>query len=254
MTVYILGINGSPRKYGNTFKLLSVTLKVAEKFNAKTEMIHLYDYKIKPCIGCLSDIQEACQYPCVLDDDIQEIYEKILEADGFIIATPVYWYSPSSQMKNFIDRITIFENMIFINGRCLLEGKVSGIIAVGNDSGTIQVISNLYATLNSMGVTIPPWAFAYYHGKGDVLNSRSAVLDAANIGRNVALMCNGIRPDEWYITDEFEGILNEIISQVRFEADENYKKQIPKRIKIISKLIGEVKTERLKTRIQSQQI
>lgn len=237
MRPYILGINGSPRKYGNTFKLLSIAIKVAEHYGAYTEVIHLYDYEIKPCIGCLSDIQEACQYPCVISDDMREIYDKILKANGLIIATPVYWYAPSSQMKNFIDRITIFENMIFISGKCLLEGKVAGIIAVGNDSGTIQVISNLYAVLNSMGITIPPWALAYYHEKGDVLDKKSTILDAANMGRNIVMMCTNTNPKEWYLCNEINEILEEIIEQVKFEAEENRRIQMKSRNKMISKLI-----------------
>lgn len=251
METYILGINGSPRKYGNTFKLLSIAMKVAEHFGAYTEIIHLYDYEIKPCIGCLSDIQEACQYPCVLNDDMREIYDKMLKANGFIIATPVYWYSPSSQMKIFIDRITVFENMIFINGKCLLEGKVAGVIAVGNDSGTIQVIANLYAILNSMGVIIPPWALAYYHEKGDVLNNNSAVLDAANVGRSIMMTCENMKPDKWYVCEEFNKILEDIVDQVRFEAEENYKLQMKNRSKVISRLVMKRKIKPLEQKIKN---
>ena len=238
MKIKILGINGSPRKYGNTFKLLSIAIKLAENFGANTEIIHLYDYNLKPCIGCLSDIQEACQYPCILNDDMKIIYDKILLANGIIIATPVYWYSTSTQMKIFIDRLTAFENMIITHGKCPLEGKVAGIIACGNDSGTIQVISNLYAILNSMGITIPPWALAYHHQKGDVLENKSAILDAANIGRNIVLTCKNENTEKWYLTIELEEQLKKIIDEVKLEAKRNYEKQWKTRQKIITKLLN----------------
>ena len=76
--VYILGINGSPRSYGNTYKLLRIALKTAEMEGALTKLINLYEYNIKPCIGCLSDYQEACRYPCVIEDDMRQLYDCLL--------------------------------------------------------------------------------------------------------------------------------------------------------------------------------
>ncbi|MCS7373785.1 MAG: flavodoxin family protein [archaeon GB-1845-036] len=247
MVIRILGFNGSPRKYGNTFKLLSIALKAAERFEAETEIIHLYDYMLKPCIGCLSDIQEACRYPCVLDDDMKFLYDKILMADGFIMATPVYWYSPSSQMKIFIDRLTIFENMATMGEQCPLEGKVAGIIACGNDSGTIQVIANLYSILNSMGINIPPWALAYYHEKGDVLARRSSILDAVNIGRNIVLTCKGEKPEKWYLDWKHIPFIYDLVNEVKIEVEENRIMQWKSRETVISKLIGNIEMEASKS-------
>ena len=237
MALRILGVNGSPRKYGNTFKLLSVALKFAEEEGAESEIVHLYDYDIRPCMGCLCDKQEACRYPCVIEDDMRTLYEKVLGSDGIIIATPIYWYSPPSIVKAFIDRLTAFENMIFIDGRSWLEGKVAGVIAVGNDSGSIQVVSLLYSILNSMGLHIPPWALAYYHSTGDALDSWSSVLDAANVGRAVYLACAGERPKEWYLASGIEGRLRTIIERVRREAEEQFKRQYSERAKIIYRLM-----------------
>ena len=198
--VKVLGINGSPRKYGETFKLLLLALKAAEDEGAKTESVNLYDLDIKPCIGCLSDEQLACRYPCIYEDDMRKLYDKILEADALIIATPIYWFSPSGVVKNFIDRLTVFENMIYITGRSWVEGKVAGFIAVGNDSGSIQVIANLMATLNAMGFIIPPWAMAYFNAKGDVLEDEGSVMDALNVGRIVAITAKIVKEvKEWYI-------------------------------------------------------
>ncbi|OYT53251.1 MAG: NADPH-dependent FMN reductase [Desulfurococcales archaeon ex4484_217_2] len=186
--VYILGLNGSPRTYGNTYKLLKIALEAAKELGATTEIINLYEYDIKDCIGCLSDEPLACRYPCVIDDDMRKIYDEILKADGVIFATPIYWYSPSGITKRVIDRLTALENMIFVSGRSWVEGKVAGVIAVGNDSGEIQLISLMYATLNSMGFIIPPFALSFFNVQGDVLNDDETLLEAANVGRSVTLM------------------------------------------------------------------
>lgn len=63
MQVKVLGINASARRYGGTAKLLHLALEAARREGAETELIHLYDYEIRPCLGCLSDFQEACRPP-----------------------------------------------------------------------------------------------------------------------------------------------------------------------------------------------
>ncbi len=237
MVVRILGINGSPRKYGNTFKMLYVALSAVRDLGGEVKLIHLYDYNIKPCIGCVSDNILACRYPCVIEDDMKKIYDMILECDGFIVATPVYWYSPSTLVKSMLDRLTAFENMIYIDGRSWLEGKVCGIIAVGNDSGTIQTISLMYSVLNSMGALIPPWALAYYHDKGNVLDDFNRIMDAYNVGRTIYLACSGEKVDKWYLYEEVKELVEKAVARARIEAERNYKSQFKERKKEIGKLL-----------------
>ena len=243
--IKILGINASPRKYGNTFKLLYIALRTAEKYGADIELVHLYDYDIKPCLGCLSDIQHACRYPCVIDDGARVVLDKILRADGLIIATPIYWYGPSGHLKNLIDRMTVFENMIFIDGYSWVEGKVAAFIATGSDSGDINTISYLSIVLNSMGFIIPPWALAYHAREGDVLENKNAVLDAANIGKIIVETTHLIRSKKrWYdpsLLDKDK--IKKIIEETRIRAQENKEDQYPLRIKQISKLISREKLE-----------
>ncbi len=234
----ILGFNGSPRKYGNTAKLLYLALKAAEEEGAETELFHLFDYRIEPCLGCLSDEQLACRYPCVIEDDMKQLYDEILEADGFIVATPIYWYAPSGVAKNFIDRLTAFENMIFIEGRSLLEGKVAGLIAVGNDVGAIQLLSTLGTTLNTMGMLLPPWSVAYYNEQGDVLENEQAVLDALNVGRALALAAKGECIASWYSV-KYKERLDDFKRDALSYAEEMKRRQFSERWKTISKLLEE---------------
>ncbi|RLE88629.1 MAG: flavodoxin family protein [Thermoprotei archaeon] len=238
--VYILGLNGSPRTYGNTYKLLKIALEAAKKLGATTEIINLYEYDIKDCIGCLSDEPLACRYPCVIDDDMRKIYDEILKADGVIFATPIYWYSPSSIIKRVIDRLTALENMIFVSGRSWVEGKVAGIIAVGNDSGEIQLISLMYATLNSMGFIIPPFALSFFNVQGDVLNDNETLLEAANVGRSVTLMAKLVSEfkDIWFDIGLKEWI-SKIKGEIRRVAEENKEKVFRERSRIITKLMRE---------------
>ncbi|MEM4432085.1 MAG: NAD(P)H-dependent oxidoreductase [Desulfurococcaceae archaeon] len=192
-------INGSPRKYGSSYKLLYVASRGVVDAGGEYVWIDLYDYRIKECFGCVSDDQSVCRYPCIIDDDdFNKLAKNILETHGFIISTPVYWYSVPGLLKNFIDRLTSFENMIFHKGRSLLEGKVSGFIAVGADSGCITTISHLMVVFNSMGVHIPPWALAYSYKGDDALEDEQAVRDSYNVGYIVARAASILANNEWY--------------------------------------------------------
>ncbi len=129
----ILGIVGSKRKSGNTASLVKRAINSAKRENIKTEIIYLGDYDIKGCYGC-----EHCQkaYKCIIKDDMQELYKKILEADAIIAGTPTYFYNVSSDMKAFIERLYCFEvfddedRSVWMSVNEALGGKLAVTISV----------------------------------------------------------------------------------------------------------------------------
>jgi multimeric flavodoxin WrbA len=97
----ILGICGSPRRGGNTLLLLKEALKGAEAAGAEVEEIFLRDKTISPCLeiyGCKKDGQ------CVIKDDFQAVAEKMIQADGLILASPIFFYTVRAHPKLLIDR------------------------------------------------------------------------------------------------------------------------------------------------------
>lgn len=97
----VLGIMGSPRIKGNTDLLLEEAFKGAESRGAEAEKIVADRLEIAPCreyYGCLKDGN------CVIRDDMDNIYPKLLEADVVIVASPMFFYSLSAQTKALIDR------------------------------------------------------------------------------------------------------------------------------------------------------
>ncbi len=214
-------VNGSPRRYGFTKKLLLAASRGAMDEGCISEVIDLYDYKIKPCIGCVSDGVKLCRFPCIVKDDFNRIGEKLVEASGIVVGTPIYWYGVSGVLKNLIDRMTSLENMIHHVGHSLVDGKVAGFIAVGNDTGAIQVIAYLMSVFNSMGYHIPAWALAYHHSLDDVLENDAAVLDAYNIGVNVCRASKMLKTEKhWYTADvDIEKIVDSIKEEVREKSE-----------------------------------
>ncbi len=97
----VLGIMGSPRIKGNTDLLLDEALKGARSQQAEAEKIIVDKLKIAPCreyYGCLRDGN------CVIRDDMDDIYPKLLGADALIVASPIFFYAVSAQLKALIDR------------------------------------------------------------------------------------------------------------------------------------------------------
>ncbi len=111
----ILGIVGSKRREGNTGLLVKKALEGAKKerdrlvekgrekqeIEVSTQLINLDDYIFAGCCGC-----EGCKetFRCVINDDMQEIYPLLLEADALILGSPTYFYNVTSDVKAMIDR------------------------------------------------------------------------------------------------------------------------------------------------------
>ncbi|ACL18383.1 multimeric flavodoxin WrbA [Desulfitobacterium sp. LBE] len=98
----ILGINGSHRKGKNTAALLKLVLEETERLGCSTELLELADLDIKLCIACNVCLKQSrCS---VAGDDMAMVEHKLLEADGILLGSPVYWSNVTALMKNFMDR------------------------------------------------------------------------------------------------------------------------------------------------------
>ncbi len=97
----ILAIYGSPRRKGNTAALLEQAVKGARSAGAQVEEITLRDLKISPCLeiyGCKKTGR------CVIQDDFQGIYDRLLTCDGLMLASPIFFYTVSAHTKILMDR------------------------------------------------------------------------------------------------------------------------------------------------------
>ncbi len=101
----IIALNGSPRIQGCTAKLVDVILEAAQEEGATVKSYYLNGLNIKGCQSCY-----ACKPDgrCVMQDDMQQLYDEIATADGIIFATPVYMWQMSAQLKMVVDRLYPF--------------------------------------------------------------------------------------------------------------------------------------------------
>ena len=98
----ILILSGSPRKGGNTDLLVEAFVKGASQKH-HVEVVSVRDYKVNPCMGC-NVCFKSKDNTCVQKDDMSMIYEKMAHTDMLVIASPVYFYGLSAQLKAIIDR------------------------------------------------------------------------------------------------------------------------------------------------------
>ncbi|MDR1404530.1 MAG: flavodoxin family protein [Candidatus Methanoplasma sp.] len=135
----VIALNGSPRLVGNTGNILNGIFDEMEKEGIETEQIQLYSENLTPCNDCRS-CEIRGDGRCILEDDsLNDIVDRMREADGLILASPCYYGTYSSQMKIFLERA----GMILETGDMGLRRKVGGAVVVNAHEGGSMVYSQL---------------------------------------------------------------------------------------------------------------
>ena len=128
----VLGIMGSPRIKGNADLLLNEALKGARSQQAEVDKLVVDKLKIGPCreyYTCLKDGN------CAIKDDMDEIYPRLLEVDGIIVASPIFFYNVSAQLKTLIDRCQALWTRKYVLKQKMTPGRKGVFIGVGATTG-----------------------------------------------------------------------------------------------------------------------
>lgn len=163
----IVGILGSERKGGNTEVLLDVALEEAQKNGVFTDKVPLRDKSISPCDGCLGCTKTG---KCVIEDDAQEIYQKMLESEGIIWATPVYFWSMSGQTKTLMDR-----TYALLFPKLQLTNKIGGLILVAGTRGCMNTANAFHMYFKYNHMFFAEFAFGYAREKGEIKKNAFAI-------------------------------------------------------------------------------
>lgn len=101
----IIGFIASPRKEGNTAWIINQILEGAQEQDAETQSWSFSDLDIKPCRGCLGCHKGDSDRGCLINDDMQQLYDALAHADALVLGSPVYMGQMSAQAKIFTDRL-----------------------------------------------------------------------------------------------------------------------------------------------------
>ncbi|APM40752.1 flavodoxin family protein [Clostridium kluyveri] len=157
MKVY--AINGSPRKNKNTATLLQKTLDgVKENTKDKeieTEIINLYDLNYTGCISCFAckRLGSKSYGKCALKDDIQEVLEKLSQADGIIFGSPVYIGNITGQLKSFLERL-LFPYLVYDKNLSSIAPKKMPTAFIYTMGAPEESMENYKAIFNSVESSI----------------------------------------------------------------------------------------------------
>ena len=133
MSKNVLILNGSPRRHGNTAYLIGKLTEGVREAHPDTEIevANLAFMKIGPCRACdACRKEERLEKYCVFQDDMAGMYEKVLNADAIVIASPIYWFTMTAQTKLFMDRLY----GLWLERTNALRGKAFASIMVYGDS------------------------------------------------------------------------------------------------------------------------
>ena len=156
----ITGILGSERKGGNTEVMLDAALEEAQKNGVLVDKIPLSGKTIAPCDGCLGCAKTG---KCIIEDDAQEILEKMAASDGIIWATPVYFWSMTGQTKTLMDR-----TYALLFPKLQLAGKIGGLITVAAGRGCMNTANVFHMYFNYNHMFFTEFASGYAREKGEI--------------------------------------------------------------------------------------
>jgi len=127
----VLFLQGSPRRDGNTEIVCGRMAEAMRRQGAQAESVRLADLRIGGCIECFKCQQALDEPGCSIEDDMTDLYSRILVADALVLATPVFCWGPTSQLKAALDRFYAFCKFGRVQDgrfRVLVEGKPTALV------------------------------------------------------------------------------------------------------------------------------
>lgn len=187
----VVAFNGSARKGGNTAMLVNNVFEALQEEGISTELVELSGKHPHGCIACYKCFSAKDKRCAVESDCMNECIEKMLEADGIILASPTYFADVSSEMKALIDRAGMTSRA---NGD-MLKRKVGAAVVARRRGGAIHVFDtmNHFFTIGQMIIVGSNyWNVGIGRDKGEVASDEEGILTMRTLGHNMAWLLKKI--------------------------------------------------------------
>ena len=184
----VLLISGSPRQEGNTMQILRRCAQKIESCGLESEILSLAGRNIEACTAC-----RKCQGTgvCVLKDDVNQIADKVRQAKGFIIGSPVYFGTARGDLMNLLQRIGRLSGA----SDKFLSWKVGGPIAINRRGGATATIQEMLMFFFINEMIVPGstyWNIVFGGAAGDAVKDEEGVRTAERFAENVAALIQKI--------------------------------------------------------------
>ncbi|NQU84886.1 MAG: flavodoxin family protein [Mariniphaga sp.] len=187
----VIAFNGSPRRNGNTSLLINEVFNELQKEGIETELIQIGNKPVHGCTAC-GKCKEKKNGKCHIKNDLLNLsIEKMIDADGILIGSPVYFADITPETKALIDVVGYVTRA---NGHLLKHKVGAGVIAVrrGGALHTFESINNFFLINQMIVPGSSYWNFAFGREPGDVLNDEEGINTIKTLGQNMAWLLNKI--------------------------------------------------------------
>ena len=181
----VLLINGSPRVGGNTSIALGEMEKIFQQGGIQVETVQVGNKAIRGCVACLSCMEKG---KCVFDDLVNETAPKFAEADGLVIASPVYYASANGTLISFIDRL--FYSTPF--DKTMKVGAAVAVARRGGVSATYDELNKYFAISGMPIATGQYWSAVYGREKGEAAQDEEGMQTMRTLARNMVFLMKSI--------------------------------------------------------------
>ncbi|MCH4889237.1 flavodoxin family protein [Acidaminobacter sp. JC074] len=180
----VIAINGSPKANGNTFHAIEMVADELKAENIEVEIVHIGNKHIRGCIAC-NKCGERKDERCIIEDDVNELIQKVKDADGILLGSPVYYSGIAGTMKSFLDR---FFQVAYMNDEMLRHKVGASVVAVRRSGGT-ATFNQLNIYINHAEMIMP--ASHYWHVihgtlPGEAVKDLEGVSIMKQLGKNMA--------------------------------------------------------------------
>jgi multimeric flavodoxin WrbA len=187
----VIAINGSPHKDGNTSILIGYVFRELEKAGIQTEMVHLAGLRIRGCMACFKCGENLDKKCAVKDDPINGYIDKMLKADGIILASPTYFTDVTAEMKALIDRT----GMVAKLNADMFRRKVGAAVIAVRRGGAVHAFDtiNHFFFINQMVVPGSRyWNIGMGMEPGAVEGDEEGIATMKTLGENMAWLLKKI--------------------------------------------------------------
>ena len=185
----VLLINGSPKVKGNTAFALEQMAEVFAAEGIETELIQVGSQQIRGCTGCGACYKNG---KCVFDDLVNEVGEKLKDADGIIVGSPVYYASPNGTLISFLDRL-------FYSAHYDLRMKVGASVVVARRGGcsAAKDVLDKYFTISQMPVASSCyWNMIHGAKPGEAAQDPEGIRTVRTLAKNVSFLIRAIAAEK----------------------------------------------------------
>jgi multimeric flavodoxin WrbA len=187
----VIAFNGSGRKDGNTAQLLQMVIDELEKENIETELNQLAGKRLEGCIACYKCFQNKDKQCSIDSDDLNAFLAKMIESDGILLGSPVYFADLTSNIKALIDRAGLVSTA---NGG-LLKRKVGAAVAAVRRAGAVRTFDSMNHLFLYSQMIVPGssyWNVGIGLQPGDVQEDQEGMRTMQTLGENMAWLLKKI--------------------------------------------------------------